>query len=186
MVPHNNKRRRRDEADQSPCMLELREKVMQYLDNNHNPYLEESLLTRLWRRSYVEGELLVLSGHDASYLAASHPEGYHSGLWYLVVEYEMLMAMAMLTNSNPNAPGYAEPKSFSAWPRRHTKALYKKAAAAAAFLSLDDSWEKTRYWNMMSRWHKSITYISHVSGDTRLDRRQLTELVRVLDRDFPS
>ena len=139
-----------------------------------------SPLLQLWEASYVTGRVLVLPLEVATQIAKSHPDGYHSGLWHLATEYEALLAKALLTNSNPHAPGYQQPKSFSAWPRRHSVQLYREAAALRA--ALPENFEDIepadveRYCSLISQWHQSTSYISRISGHTRLDCHQLQQL----------
>ena len=131
---------------------------------------------------------MVLPTDAASLLAESHRDGYHCGLWHLTVEYEQLMAMAMLTNST-RAPGDGEPKTFSAWPRRHNVALYHEAAAFREHLSpsfdalvrfADSHADRIRYLSMVQEWHRSISYVSRVSGHTQLNKDELEWLIYVL------
>jgi len=139
-----------------------------------------SPLLQLWEASYVTGRVLVLPLEVATQIAKSHPDGYHSGLWHLATEYEALLAKALLTNSNPHAPGYQQPKSFSAWPRCHSVQLYREAAALRA--ALPENFEDIepadveRYCSLISQWHQSTSYISRISGHTRLDCHQLQQL----------
>ena len=159
-------------------MAVLQSNVQKYLDSQHGP---QSLLSRLWRSAIVVGQRLVLPADVASLLAESHRDGYHCGLWHLAVQYEQLMAMAMLTNSDPRCCfGYGVPKTFSAWPRRHNVSLYRRAAALRERLSPTDAADRSRYLSMMQSWHQSIRYVSRVSGDTWLDIDQLKELIKVL------
>jgi hypothetical protein len=149
------------------------EHLMRVLDS-HSPLL------RLWAVSYIDGNVLVLPAEAATELAEAHPRGYHSGVWHLATEYEALLAKALLTNSNAHAPGHQQPKSFSAWPRRHDVALYRQASTFRAGLS-QDLWQtscedRTAYLDLMMRWHQSVSYISKISGHTRLDQGQLQQL----------
>ena len=148
-------------------------------------------LLQLWEASYVTCcGVLVLPLEVATQIAESHPDGYHSGVWHLATEYETLLAKALLTNSSPNKPGYQQPKSFSAWPRRHSVQLYREAAALRAALPENfediDPADVERYCSLISQWHQSTSYISEISGHTRLDCPQLQQLCIALNRrHFP-
>ena len=155
----------------------LRDDVYDHLRRVFGPH---SPLVQLWAFSYVEGRVLVLPAEGANTLAEAHPRGYHSGVWQLAIEYEELLAKALLTNSNAHAPGHRQPKSFSAWPRRHDVALYRQAsefrATLAQELPMISIADRIHYLNLVQRWHQSVLYISKISGHTRLDQRQLQQL----------
>lgn len=160
-------------------MLEMREAIYQQLlmTRDDNP----SLL-KLWDRSFIENDnTLVLPWDHATRIAESAPGGYHTGVWRLATEYERMVAMGMLTNANSNAPGHGQPKSFSAWPRRHNVDLYRQASSLRDALS-PDLWKVTpadhfHYVNLIDRWHQSTTYIGHITGDTRLNKHQLQQIL---------
>ena len=158
-------------------MEDLRHEVYEFLQRTMEA---DALLLRLWATSYVDGRVLILHAEAAVALAATDTGGYHAGVWRLATQYEALMARALLTNSNPAASGYQQPKSFTAWPRRHNVALYRQAGRLRARLSPDPSQTtqqaRRRYRALISHWHQSIAYISGVSGHTRLDTQQLRQL----------
>ena len=158
-------------------LLEMRDAISEHLQKTCCP---NSLLLRLWEVSYIHKNVLVLPAEAATQLAETDPQGYHAGVWRLATEYEELMARALLTNSDPHAPGYQQPKSFSAWPRRHDVNLYRTAAAFRKTLQQNacntSTANRMRYLEMVRRWHHSIRYISRISGDTRLDVSQLKKL----------
>ena len=158
---------------------------MQECHNAIHAHLQQSCdahspLLRLWESSYVDGRLVVLPHQAATDIAKAHPRGYHNGLWHLVTEYEAFCACALLTNSNPRAPGHGQPKSFSAWPRRHNVNIYRRATVFRADLSKDVSQtspaDRATYLDLVSQWHQSVEYISYISGDTRLDQNQMEQL----------
>ena len=97
-------------------MQECRQAIHAYLHQTCDP---QSPLLHIWEKSYIDGAVLVLPAQAATNIAEAHPRGYHNGVWHLATEYEAFCAQALLTNSNPLAPGHEQPKSFSAWPRRH-------------------------------------------------------------------
>ena len=144
-------------------------------------------LLQLWEASYVTCcGVLVLPLEVATQIAESHPDGYHSGVWHLATEYETLLAKALLTNKSPDKPGYQQPKSFSAWPRCHSVQLYREAAALRAALPENfediDPADVERYCSLILQWHQSTSYISGISGHTRLDCHQLQQLCIALSR----
>ena len=149
------------------------------VDTNADGEFHSSLL-HLWEWSYFESGALVLPSEVASRIAESHPSGYHHGVWHLAVSYERLVAMALLTNSNRDAPGYGQPKSFSAWPRRHNVELYREAcrfrqALRGGVCEISSS-NRENYVRLVSNWHGTVEYISKISGNTRLSAEQLSEL----------
>ena len=103
--------------------LQLSQPVEEYLGEK----IPDSPLHQLWRCRYTEGNVVVLDWDTATQIAESHEEGYHCGLWHLATQYEKFMAMALLTNSNPDAPGFGGPKCFSGWGRRHDTYWYRRA-----------------------------------------------------------
>jgi hypothetical protein len=159
------------------CIFNLRAEVYERLRQAFGP---NAPLLRLWATSYVDGGVLVLPAEAAVELAAADPGGYHTGVWHLATQYEAVLAGALLTNSNASAPGYQQPKSFSAWPRRHDVVLYRQASTFSAALSEDvlqtSSADRRYYLDLIELWHSSVTYISQISGHTRLDRHQLQQL----------
>ena len=161
-------------------LLDLREEILAHLQKICQVDGWSSPLLQLWETSYVNGPILVLPREVATQIAESHPEGYHSGVWHLATEYEALLAKALLTNKSPDKPGYQQPKSFSAWPRCHSVQLYREAAALRAALPENfediDPADVERYCSLISRWHQSTSYISQISGHTRLDCQQLQQL----------
>ena len=167
-----------DADNRADTLLQLRAEILAHIAANcvRTPLL----LFNLWEASYVDRQVLVLPLEVATQIARSHPDGYHSGLWHLAKEYETLMAKALLTNKSTQKPGYQQPKSFSAWPRIHDVQLYREAAALRA--ALPENFEDVEpedveeYCSLISRWHQSTSYISRISGHTRLDRRQLQQL----------
>ena len=114
----------------------FRDAIYTHLQQTCHP---QSPLLRLWAVSQVDSDskVLVLPAEAATEIAKSDPEGYHSGVWRIATEYEAFLAKALLTNSNPHARGYRQPKSFSAWPRRHDEKLYRQASSFRATLSED-------------------------------------------------
>ena len=132
------------------------------------------------KESYIDGPVLVLPAHAATNIVEAHPRGYHNGVWHLATEYEAFCAQALLTNSNPLAPGHEQPKSFSAWPRRHDVNIYRRASIFRANLSKDVSQtspaDRATYLDLVSQWHHSVSYISHISGASRLDQNQMEQL----------
>ena len=120
------------------------------------------------------------SSSSSTNIAEAHPRGYHNGVWHLATEYEAFCAQALLTNSNPLAPGHEQPKSFSAWPRRHDVNIYRRASIFRASLSKDVSQtspaDRATYLDLVSQWHHSVSYISHISGASRLDQNQMEQL----------
>ena len=147
-----------------------------------------SPLSRLWEASFVEGDVLVLPAEAATEIAAAHPRGYHHGIWHLATQYETLCANALLTNSNPHAPGYQQPKSFSAWPRQHERSAYETVSLLRATLPRDcfevSDADRQAYLDAIQKWHRSVKYISKISGHTRLDQYQLIQLARILDWEY--
>ena len=107
-----------------------------YLHQTCDP---QSPLLHIWEKSYIDGAVLVLPAHAATNTAEAHPRGYHNGVWHFATEYEAFCAQALLTNSNPLAPGHEQPKSFSAWPRRHDMNIYRRTSIFRASLSDDVS-----------------------------------------------
>ena len=162
-------------------MQECRDAVHMHLQQNCDPH---SPLLRIWEASYIDGRVLVLPAQAATEIAEAHPNGYHNGVWHLATEYETFCARALLTNSNPHAPGHEQPKSFSAWPRRHDVNLYRRAAAYRATLSKDVSQtspaDRATYLDLVSQWHQSVWYISAISGDSRLDQNQMEQICVVI------
>ena len=178
---------------ETSTLQQLRAEILAHLAESHPELTGErgvrTPLLQLWERSYeVEfwsssgryGGVLVLPLEVATQIAESHPDGYHSGVWHLATEYEALLAKALLTNKSPDKPGYQQPKSFSAWPRCHSVQLYREAAALRAALPENfediDPADVERYCSLISRWHQSTSYISRISGHTRLDCQQLQQL----------
>ena len=143
-------------------------------------YGEYSSLLQLWNFSFIDGNVLVLPAEVATEIAEAHPEGYHHGLWHLATEYEALLAKALLTNSKGCAAVYQQPKTFSAWPRQHNVIMYRKASAFRGKLSGGvmniSATDRSTYEDLIRRWHQSVTYISRISGDTRLDQDELNQL----------
>lgn len=162
-------------------MQECRHAIHAHLQQNCDPH---SPLLRLWEGSYLDGRVLVLPFQAATEIAEAHPRGYHNGVWDLATEYEAFCARALLTNSNPHAPGHGQPKSFSAWPRRHDVNLYRRATVFRANLSKDVSQtspaERATYLDLVSQWHQSVSYISAISGDSRLDQNQMEQICIVI------
>ena len=162
-------------------MEEYRHAIHVHLQQNYDPH---SPLLRLWEASYTDGRALVLPAQAATEIAEANPRGYHNGLWHLATEYEAFCAGALLTNSNPRAPGHGQPKSFSAWPRRHDVSLYRRAATFRASLSQDVSQtspaERATYLDLVSRWHQSVSYISAISGHSRLGQNQMEQICVVM------
>ena len=113
---------------QDTDILDMRGSVLNYLQDLQETSSVHSPLLDLWGFSYVRSGVLVLPSETATAIAEAHPDGYHSGVWHLAIEYEHLVAKALLTNSNRNALGHGQPKSFSAWPRRHNVSLYREAS----------------------------------------------------------
>jgi hypothetical protein len=154
-----------------------RESILKHLQETCLP---ASPLLRLWECSYVAGAVLVLPAEGAIRIAETDPLGYHCGVWRLAYEYETLMAKGLLVNSNANALGFQQPKSFSAWPRRHDVRRYRAAADFRRTLSPDilqvSCGDRAAYRAGIREWHQSIQYVSTVSGHTRLDGRQLEQL----------
>ena len=151
----------------------------------------ESPLARLWEVSHLEGRVLVLPQDAAIQIAAAHQRGYHHGCWHLATEYEVLCAKALLWNANPHAPGFHQPKTFSAWPRRHNVHLYREAQDFRRSMRNDDgapadhvtettAEQRLEYMSKIRQWHESISYISHIDGSTRLDAGHLEQLVLAL------
>ena len=170
---------------ETSTLLQLRAEILAHIATNGvevatNCVEVATPLFLLWEASYVNGQVLVLPLEVATQIAESHPDGYHSGVWHLATEYETLMAKALLTNKSTQKPGYQQPKSFSAWPRHHDVQLYREAAALRA--ALPENFEDAEpadvegYCSLISQWHQSTSYISRISGHTRLDRRQLQQL----------
>ena len=162
-------------------MEECRHAIHLHLQQNCDPH---SALLRLWAASYIDGGILVLPAQAATGIAEANPRGYHNGVWHLATEYEAFCARALLTNSNQHAPGHKQPKSFSAWPRRHDVNLYRRAAAFRATLSQDVSQtspaDRATYLDLASQWHRSVSYISAISGDSRLDQNQMEQICIVI------
>ena len=170
-----------------PCPL-ARAKVAYILRQAKEIFGTESPLVRLWEVSHLEGRVLVLPQDAAIQIVAAHPRGYHHGCWHLVTEYEVLCAKALLWNANPHALGFHQPKTFSAWPRRRNVHLYREAQAFRSTLRnehgapINDVTETTaeqrlEYMSKIRQWHESISYISHIDGNTRLDAGHLDQLV---------
>ena len=107
-------------------MQECRHASYMHLQRICDPH---SPLLLILEVSYIDGRVLVLPASAAKEIAEAHPNGYHHGVWHLATEYEAFCARALLINSNMCAPGHEQPKSFSAWPRRHDVNLYRSAAA---------------------------------------------------------
>ena len=147
------------------------------------------MLFQLWQFSYIEGGVLVLPKSAADTLSENHPEGYQRGVWYLVFEYEKLVSQALLSNSNPHAPGHRQPKTFSAWPRQHNRELYHRASSFRAHLPEDivniTLPDRVVYESLIGQWLNSITHISKISGNTRLNLDQLVQLKVALE-EIPS
>ena len=164
------------------CTLhDLRDTILTHL--RQTCYAQSPLL-RLWAVSYVEGSVLVLPAEAATEFAEADPGGYHIGVWKIATEYETFLAQALLTNSNPRAHGYQQPKSFSAWPRRHYVCAYRRASSFRAQLP-GDVWQtlpadRQTYLHLMLQWHQSTSYISRISGHTRLDQHHLEQLHRAI------
>ena len=158
-------------------MQECRHAIHAYLHQTCDP---QSPLLHIWEKSYIDGAVLVLPAHAATNIVEAHPRGYHNGVWHLATEYEAFCAQALLTNSNPLAPGHEQPKSFSAWPRRHDVNIYRRASIFRANLSKDVSQtspaDRATYLDLVSQWHHSVSYISHISGASRLDQNQMEQL----------
>ena len=158
-----------------------REAIYAHLQHTCHPQYP---LLRLWAVSYVDGLVLVLPAEAATEIAESDPESYHSGVWRIATEYEALLAKALLTNSNAHAPGYRQPKSFSAWPRRHNEDLYRRASTFRATLAEEvlqiRPADREMYLDLMRQWHQSTSYMSKISGDTRLDGHQLEQLCNAI------
>ena len=153
-------------------MQECRHAIHAHLQQNCDPH---SPLLCLWESSYIDGRVLVLPVHAATEIAEAHPRGYHNGVF---------CARALLTNSNPHAPGHGQPKSFSAWPRRHDVNLYRRATVFRANLSKNVSQtspaDRATYLGLVSQWHQSVSYISAISGDSRLDQNQIEQICVVI------
>ena len=157
----------------------LRDDIYNRLLETHGP---DDPLVELWNASHMDGDVLVLPREKASEIAAAHRSGYRSGLWHLATTYEVLMAQACLSNSNPHARGYGEPKSFSAWPRQHDRTLYKQAAALLKDMPEElekiSAKKRSAYLKKIKEWHESVELIFQISGHTRLDLNQLGQLWR--------
>lgn len=166
------------------CVHIMDGNLSRFRDLIHGKLLETqdpySPLLQLWEFSIIDGNMLLLPADAATQIAEAHLGGYHSGVWHLATEYEALLSTALLTNSNPYARGYQQPKSFSAWPRRHDASLYQKASRFHAELSQDlcqiSAADRSVYVELIRQWHESVTYISKISGDTRLNECQLHQL----------
>ena len=164
-------------------LLSMRSQVLSFLQSKKTTSADgefHSSLLDLWERSYVQTGALVLPFDAANGIAELHPSGYHHGVWHLAVSYERLVAMALLTNSNPKARGWGQPKSFSAWPRKHIRWFYYQASRFRG--SLQDNVcaispsDRENYVRLISEWHHSVMYISKIDGETRLSAEQLSEL----------
>ena len=178
-------------ADSMVAMAELHESLLLSMRSQVLSFLQSKIATSadgefhpslldLWERSCVQRGTLVLPFDAANGIAELHPSGYHHGVWHLAVSYERLVAMALLTNSNPKARGWGQPKSFSAWPRMHTGWFYHQASRFRG--SLQDNVceispsDRENYVRLISEWHHSVMYISKIDGETRLSAEQLSEL----------
>ena len=106
-------------------MQECRQAIHAYLHQTCDP---QSPLLHIWKKSYIDGPVLVLPAHAAMNTAEAHPSGYHNGVGTSQLNTKPFCAQALLTNGNPPAPGHEQPKSFSAWPRRHDTHLYRRAS----------------------------------------------------------
>ena len=173
-------------------LLRFRDLILDKLLQTQDPH---SPLLQLWEFSIIDGDVLLLPADAATQIAEAHLGGYHSGVWHLATEYEALLSTALLTNSSPSpsalgqddmtllellASAYQQPKSFSAWPRRHDASLYQKASRFRADLPQDlcqiSAADRSVYVELIRQWHQSVTYISQISGDTRLNECQLHQL----------
>ena len=166
-----------DMGESDRQLQSLQAYIGNYLTENANAY---PMLFQLWKLSYVEDGVLVLPESVANTLSENHPNGYRRGVWHLVSEYETLLSQALLTNSNRKAPGYGQPKSFSAWPREHNRKLYQKASdfrkklpKRVVGIPFDD---RASYKDLIRQWLNSIIWIRKISGNTRLDLDQLQQL----------
>ena len=164
-------------------LLAYRNCLYAHLQETCHPH---SPLLRLWEKSYVDGACLVLSAEAATEIAEADPEGYHSGVWRISTEYEAFLAQALLANSNAHAPGHRQPKCFSAWPRRHCVDLYRQASTfrttCLCFRDVTQTSpaDRAAYLNLILQWHQSISYVSKISGHSRLDQSQLEQLCSAL------
>ena len=165
-------------------MQESRDAILVHLQQTCDPH---SPLLRLWEASYIardDDRILVFPIQAATEIAEAHSSGYHNGVWHLVAEYEAFCARALLVNSNPHAPGHGEPKSFSAWPRRHDVNLYRRAAAFRATLSKDVSHtspaDRATYLGLVSKWHQSVSHIPAISENSRMDQNQIEQICVVI------
>ena len=147
-------------------------------------YGEDCSLARLMEFSYFQNSILILPGEAATQIAETHPRGYHQGLWYLAMQYEHMCAEALLTNGNMHAPGYKQPKSFSAWPRKHNPRWYREAAQVRRALPKDvldsSSAQRAEYVALIIKWHDSVEYVSHVTGGTRIDAFQMDQICQMI------
>ena len=165
-------------TDADTMLSDFREQILIHLMQEK---AGDSPLLRLWEHSYLERNVLVLPSEVATEIAAGCPEGYDNGIWYLVTEYERFVSQALLTNSNRKARGYGQPKSFSAWSRKHDVTLYRDASEFLKGLkrkrkeegiSVED---RDAYTHLIWKWHQSIQRIHGAPGHTRLDLNQLQD-----------
>ena len=158
-----------------------RQRILGFL---RQEYGKDCSLARFMEVSYFQNSILILPGEAATQIAETHSRGYHQGLWYLAMQYETMCAEALLTNRNERAPGYKQPKSFSAWPRRHKVRLYREAAWFRGTLPedvLDCSPEqRAKYKALIIKWHNSVEYVSHITGDTRIDAFQIDQICQMI------
>ena len=165
------------DSSRASRLIDYQQGILKHLQETLCP---ASPLLRIWEVSYVDGGNLILPAEAAVEIARGHPRGYHHGVWHLATEYEVLTAKGLLVNSNPRAPGHQEPKSFSAWPRDHDVALYRRAKRLRRGLAHDvlqtSAPDRTAYLEEMHNWHQSTRYISKISGHTRLSEPQLQQL----------